>query len=287
LIIQRAIEKAKQRLKPEEAARHVVPGVVPAGERPAVPVTDMVKAGTQYADFAGLRQVVLDPDESERNRILLAEGTQGDLAHAEPAYRLLRSRIRQRMVAGNWSCIGITSPGPGEGKTVTALNLALSLAREKQRPIFLVDLDMRNPSVFKYVGATPAVQISDFLRSAAQPDEVLFSTSVDCLAIAGNRAPVEGASELLATRGLEMLLMHIRVRFPGAIIIIDLPPVTSTDEALLVAPHVDAMYLVIGEGITRRDALTRAQNLLSDFVVAGMILNRSVERQDSYYYGRY
>jgi Mrp family chromosome partitioning ATPase len=287
LIIQRAIEKAKQRLKPEEAARmEARAGAPPAGEaRP--PRTEAARPAAPPADLADLKRVVLDPRLSERNRILVSEGADSELSRAEPAYRLLRSRIRQRIVASHWSCIGITSPGPGEGKTVTALNLALSMARERQRPIFLIDLDMRNPSVFKYVGATPSSQVSDYLGGSAQPEEVLFATSTDYLVMAGNHSPAEGASELLTTQRLANLLAHIRMRFPGAIIVIDLPPVTSTDEALLVAPHVDAMYLVVGEGITRRDALSRAQNLLSEYVVAGIILNRSVERQDGYYYGRY
>lgn len=278
MIIEQAIEKAKQQLKSRVAERAPVEvAALPESEPVAIP----------FESYPDLGRVELDPAECERNRILLVEGAQNELALAEPAYRLLRSRVRHRIVASNWSCVGITSPGPGEGKTVTALNLALSMARERQRPIFLLDLDMRNPSVFKYIGAAPMVQISEYLSGGVQPQQILFTTSVDYLLVAGNRSPVEGASELLSARGLERLLAYIRQRFPGAIILIDLPPVTSTDEALQVAPSVDAMFLVVGEGVTRREALMRAQNMLSDVTVAGIILNRSVERQDSYYRGRY
>jgi Mrp family chromosome partitioning ATPase len=90
---------------------------------------------------------------------------------------------------------------------------------------------------------------------------------------------------LLASTRLEELLQYVRGRSPGALVIIDLPPVLSTDEALVVAPRTDAMYLVVSEGVTRRDGLARSVDMLSDFTVAGIILNRSTEVLGADYYG--
>lgn len=285
--IERAIEKAKERNKLREAEQRRVQGLVPAESGSPRPVPELAALERPLETYLDFGHVNFDPDEAERHRILLAEVARGALAKAEPSYRMLRSRVRHRIVTNGWSCVGITSPGPGEGKTVTSLNLALSMSREKQRPIFLLDLDMRNPSVFKYVGVHPPVQISEYLQDTAQPEQVLFATSVESLVIAGNREPTEGASELLATGRLKELLSYIHRRFPSALVLIDLPPVTSTDEALQVAPCIDAMFLVVGVGKTRRDALTRALDLLSDFNVSGMILNRTTDQPGSYYYGPY
>ena len=79
----------------------------------------------------------------------------------------MRGRVLHRFKGGNWSCIGITSPGAGEGKTVTTVNLAISIAREKQRMVYLLDLDMRNPSVFERVGVQPPRALSQFFTEGA------------------------------------------------------------------------------------------------------------------------
>jgi Mrp family chromosome partitioning ATPase len=144
---------------------------------------------------------------------------------------------------------------------------------------------MRNPSVLSYLGASVPVQLSQFFFKAATPEDVLFATGIEMLVVAGNRQPIEGASELLASQRLDELIAYIRGRSPNALIIIDLPPVVSTDEALKVAPRVDAMFLVVSESKTRRDALERSLGLLSDVKIAGIILNRSPESVGQYYYG--
>ena len=94
---------------------------------------------------------------------------------------------------------------------------------------------------------------------------------------------MDGASELLMGPRLEALLAHIRARSPDAIVIMDLPPVNVTDEALVVAPRLDAVLLVVSEGITPRDDLSRALSALSDFPIAGVIVNRSSEHHADYY----
>jgi Mrp family chromosome partitioning ATPase len=221
----------------------------------------------------------------ERNNILVTEAQLMQAGHAAATIRLLRGRVLQRTRANGWSCIGITSAGPGEGKTVTSLNLAISIAREKQRMVYLLDLDMRSPSVCERTGLKPPRPLSQYFTDNLEPHEVLFRAITDNLVVAGNLKPIASASELLATPRLQALLDYIRRRSPGALIVLDLPPVLSTDEALVVAPRADAMFLVVAEGITRRDGLARAVDILSDFTVAGIIMNRSSEPLGSDYYG--
>jgi Mrp family chromosome partitioning ATPase len=153
--------------------------------------------------------------------------------------------------------------------------------------VYLLDLDMRNPSVCSYVGVQPPRPLADYFLTDIDPGEVLFATDIENLVIAGNLRPIPGASELLASGRLDELLTHIRRRSPTALIIIDLPPVMSTDETLVVAPRADAIFLVVSEGKTRRDLLERSANLLSDFNMRGVILNRSGENlsEDDYEYG--
>ena len=289
MTILEALERAK-RLHREQGTRSHKPGA--SGRSVELADTGMLRvldekaiAEAEVASVEGLGRIRIDPKACERNRILFTDEQLAQEARGAAAYRILRGRVLQRVRVSNWSCIGIASPGPGEGKTVTTLNLALAIAREKQRTVFLLDLDMRNPSVLQYLGVQPTASLAGYFAEKLAGSEVLFETDVDRLIVAGATEPVRNASELLATSRLDDLLLAIRRRSPDALIMIDLPPVTSTDEALVVAPRVDALFLVVGEGRTRRDALERSTEVLGDFPLAGLILNRAGEGLGTQYYG--
>lgn len=223
---------------------------------------------------------------SERHIVL--PGTDEQMQQmAAPSYRILRARILQRCRTNGWWKIALTSPGPGEGKSTTALNLAVSIAREGNCDVFLLDLDLRNPSICRYLGVSPKVELSEFFNGQSEERDVFFGIGMDRLAIAGSVVGNPHASELLATNCLERLLGYIRSISSNPLVLIDLPPVVNTDDALVIAPRVDAAVLVVSEGITRRDSLDRAIGLLADFNIAGVILNRTNQSVGSEYYGAY
>jgi Mrp family chromosome partitioning ATPase len=205
---------------------------------------------------------------------------------ASPPYRMLRARVLQRCRANGWSTLGISSPGPGEGKSVTALNLAFTMAREGNYDVFLLDCDLRNPSICRYLGVTPNREISRYFGGGVAAEEVFFTLAgVERLTIAGGTLGTPQASELLATHYLEELLQYIKSISANPLILIDLPPVVSTDDVLVVAPKVDATVLVVSEGVTRRDCLKQAVNLLAEYQIAGIALNKARQSVGSEYYG--
>ncbi len=287
MTVMEALERAKrlhsQRVassRPSDSTRLVLPN-----DTGMLKVLDAGGGAELEAEtIHSLGRLQIDPDVCERNRILFTDEHLAAEARGAAAYRLLRGRILQQVRAKNWSCIGIASPGPGEGKTITTLNVALAIAREKQRTVYVLDLDMRNPRVMNYLGAHPAASISRYFSESLAAADVLFETDLERLIVAGATEPVQSASELLATLRLDELLLSIRNRSADALILIDLPPIMSTDEALVVAPRVDAMFIVASEGRTRRDSLARAIDLLSDYPVAGIISNRSSESMGADYY---
>jgi capsular exopolysaccharide synthesis family protein len=233
-----------------------------------------------------LSHVSVDIGACEKYGILATQGQVSRLPAADAAYRMLRSRLQQHARTKGWSCIGVTSPESGDGKTLTTLNLALSLAREKQRPIFLLDLDMRNPSVFKYLGASPLVSLENYFLGHASASEVIFRTDFDGLMVAGSTGPVVAASELIATTKFDELLAIVRTHYPEALTLIDLPPINSTDEALLIAPRIDAKVMVVRQGVTKREALERAIRAVGEYPLAGIVLNDSADAAASAYYSR-
>jgi capsular exopolysaccharide synthesis family protein len=227
--------------------------------------------------FDPLKMVEISATACEQNRILISDAQVRDFPAADAAYRLLRSRLANRAKRNNWFSLAIASPSQGDGKSLTAVNLAVSAAREKQRLIYLVDLDMRNPSVCRFLGIRDIRPLPEYLAGQAKAEEVLFQTTFPHLVIAGALAPAESASELLAGPRCSELLSHIRLRSPDAFVIIDLPPVNVTDEALLVGPMIDAFLVVVSEGKTDRVQLAQTMGALSEFTVAGVVVNQSSE----------
>lgn len=280
MVIERALEKLRQ--SGGELGR----------AHPHYPHADTARVGALAPELRQIERPVLphlqvDEKAVEAARVLLPGSKTYQDGRVSAAYRMLRTRFLQKLRANRWSSLAITSPGPGEGKSLTALNLALSLARDKTSDVFLLDLDMRNPSVCRYLGVDPPHSLVTYFAGEGKPADVLFSIGVENLALAGSNISTDQASELIAIGRLEELLHYIRTIATSPIILIDLPPLLVTDDALVVAPRVDATALVVAEGRTRRDSLARAKQLLADFTFAGVILNCSTEDfgADSYGYG--
>lgn len=220
-----------------------------------------------------------------RERRLLLNGGEASDSTAVAAYRMLRTRLVHRARANDWRVIAISSAGPNDGKTLTAINLALSMAREKNREIVLLDLDMRNPSVCRTLGVHPPRELRDYLERGGNSRQLFFSVGSDNLLIAGSTQPTQHASELLASPRFDELLGTLRQGAVDPVVLIDLPPVLVTDDALVVAPKVDAILLVASERVTGRADFARALDVLSEFPIAGVVLNQAAQTMRGYDYG--
>jgi len=197
---------------------------------------------------------------------------------------MLRTRLLHRARNSNWTTIAVTSAGPNDGKTLTVVNLALSLAREKSREIVLLDLDMRNPSVCRALGVYPGHELRDYLEHGQLIEKLFFTVGSENLLIAGSVTPTENASELLAGAIFDELIATLKRGTVDPIVLIDLPPILVTDDALVLAPRVDAVLVVASEGMTNRSELEKALHLLSEFPVAGVVLNRAAKSSPDYNY---
>lgn len=271
--VKAALEKARQRrmdvLKPHSRR-----------------LTDHASAAERQAAIQSMPQfprVDFDVLQCQRHRILISDENKLSKARGAAEFRMLRTRILHRARTNDWETIGVTSPGAGDGKSVTTINLALAIARERNNNVFLIDFDMRNPRVCEYLGAKPPVGIDQYLRGNVAAKDVLFSIGVENLTLAATLTPTEQSSELLASGRIEELFTYIRGIAPQPLILLDLPPILSTDDALVVAPKIHACLLVVSEGRSRRDSTAKALELLSEFNLAGLVLNRSHAPVKDYY----
>ena len=230
------------------------------------------------------RRLAIDPVAARENRLLL--GMEQKDRGAMAAYGMLRTRLLHRARAKGWTTIAVTSASPQDGKSLTALNLSLSLARERNSSVVLLDCDLCNPSVCHLLGIAPPVELREYFQQKSRaPGELFVSIGIDNLLIAGNTAPTEQSAELLGSSRLEELLEFIKRSTVNPLILIDLPPIVSPDDALVVAPRVDALLIVASQEITSRADLQKALELASHFPVAGLVLNRATGVTGKYTYG--
>lgn len=223
---------------------------------------------------------VLDANEEHFSRNGLINGLEND--PITTAYKILRTQVEQRMVAQGWNTLAVTSANQNEGKTQTAINLAISLAREMHRTVLLVDLDLRNPNIHKRLGHAVDQGVADYLLNGVPLANLMFNPGVERLVVLPGSAPIEGSSELLASPSMESLVSELKTRYPSRFVIFDLPPLLSTDDALAFVPAVDAVLLIAEDGKTKQSEFARSLEMLQRTNLMGTVLNKSSETL-SYY----
>jgi capsular exopolysaccharide synthesis family protein len=226
------------------------------------------------------RSAPVDPEAMERNHVLLRVH---DVAISR-AYKILRTRVLRRLSANNWASLGITGIAAGEGKSLTAINLALALAQDVNTWVTLVDLDLQRPQLGSYLGMTYEHGLTDFLTGQVEVDQIMYDIGVKRLAIVPNATSVESSSELLSSPRMADFVNALESQSPRRVVVYDMPPLMVTDDVLAFAPRVDGFLLVVSQGQTARRTLANATEVLSELNVVGVVLNRSTERNDSPYY---
>ncbi len=273
--IQTAIEAARKRHEVVQAQSSA-----PAGAFSAQAVDHTPSSSNGRLMMDNVRRVAVNLETCNANRILTH-----DTPHpAEGAYRMLRTRLMQNKRSSGWRILGISSINQNEGKTSTAINLAISIAAEIGQEVVLVDLDLRRPSIHTYLGidADEFTCLTQFLEGGAQNlGDLLICPDIDRLGCLLSAIPLPQPSDVLASPRGKRLFEELRRQLPPeTIVIVDLPPLFSTDDALAVAPMLDGLLLVVAEGYTNREDLADARLLVQEFNVIGTLLNKSVEKDN-------
>jgi protein-tyrosine kinase len=226
------------------------------------------------------RTTTLYPGWLRQNRVI-----SGDISdEATKAYKVLRTQVSQRMRQHGWKTLGVTSPGYGEGKTLTAINLSISLALEPNHTVLLVDANLRNPSVHTYFGIDVEQGLREHLLDGVAVEDILVHPQIQRLVLLPGSQPVSSSSEMLGSPDMLDLVQQLKKRYPTRFVIFDLPPALVSDDVQALAPYLDAMLLVVEEGKTERDHLARAAELVQatnqNFI--GTVLNKSAESNSMY-----
>lgn len=256
--IQQALERAKQ-------------------QREANSNTTVVDRQTQASDVQSIqytrtKSLTGHADLQRENRILSAmeHNTYAD------AFKILSTQVMQRMLDHQWGSLAVTSVGSDEGKTTTAINLGISIAKEIEYTVLLVDANLREPSIHTYFGVEPKLGLSDYLQGDVDIADLLIRPAdMDHFVILPGGKPLMNSTEMLGSPKMCTLVKELKERYPKRIIIFDLPPVLGTADALSFVPCVDCALIVVEDDVTKESDLRHAVELLSVTNVIGTVLNKA------------
>lgn len=194
-----------------------------------------------------------------------------DTVSAE-AYRMVRTNLRFSASTGDLSTLLVTSPGPQDGKTTTAANLAVSFAQQGASTV-LVDADLRRGSLHRVLGIAAAPGLVEYLRGEQELEGVLVSTGVERLDAVPAGELLADPTELLEGRAFQTLLASLRERYER--IVVDSPPLLAVADGAILARELGATVLVVRAGQTHHDAVTRAveQLAIAEANVLGVVVN--------------
>jgi protein-tyrosine kinase len=255
-------------------------------------------AEPQSRTVAGLSQPAVKPVPDEPNRSL----THADLdrthlqasrivAHdpADPrsrAFDILRTQVLQSMDRESWRIVAATSPGASCGKTLTAVNLALSIARQSERSVFLVELDLQKPSLTARLGLGCRNGVVGVLEGRTALKDAIIEARIgnNPLLVLPAEMRVQDSSELIASRALRTMLQTIKRDFPAHTIIVDLPPMLTSDDVLSLLPQVDCVLLIAAVGTSTVSEIQQCNKHLQSTPLVRLVLNKSSAPTADYYY---
>jgi Mrp family chromosome partitioning ATPase len=219
-----------------------------------------------------IREAVLDAAHLASKRIIAHDHEE---AHAT-SVDMLRTQVLQSMDVKDWRFLGITSPTSGCGKTVTAINLALSIGRQPERSVLLLDLDLRRPQVASSLGLKPKDGVLSALENRSPLAEAIVEVGIgDCrMMVLPTETPTSRSSDRMASPAMNKLLQRIKQEFQSQIIIVDLPPLLSSDDVLAVLPKLDCMLLVTAARITTPAEINESLKHLRSTEVVRLVVNK-------------
>lgn len=224
--------------------------------------------------WESLHAISLDGDHLAGNGLF----TNPDQSLAGTAFDILRTRVSQAMVERGWKRIGITSPTHGCGKSFTAANLAMALARRPGSRTVLLDLDLRRPGLHRLFGATPVGALRDFL-DGSQPMDARFVRVGRTLAIGFNSEAASDAGDILHSADTMEALESIDQLLDPDITVLDLPPALVSDDVLAMRGKLDAVLVVAdGKQSTAKDIRACEALFENRIPLMGVVLNRAQDR---------
>lgn len=235
------------------------------------------------------RRVDLDLAQLNARGFITPESVKSQIADEFRVLKrpLIRNALGKARVR-NGNLVMVTSALPGEGKTFTSLNLALSIAMEIDSTVLLVDGDVAHPSIPALLGVPHGPGLLDLLtRDDIGFADAMIRTNVDKLSVLPAGSRHRRSTELLASEQMASLLRELASRYSDRVIIFDSPPLLATTEARVLATHMGQIVMVVAADATSQHAVAQALATVESCEVVLMALNKASRTDVGTYYGYY
>jgi protein-tyrosine kinase len=282
------IQKIVEQLKAKQDADHKE-----VSARNAVPRKNgtLVSSDYQAGHLDSLQEIayeqtkIINTDPSELAERRLIAGLIKD-PRSLP-FRMLRTQVLHQLRENSWNTLAINGATQGAGKSFVATNLAVSIALEVNQTVLLVDMDLRRPSIHKYFGIDPEYGLLDHLQDDVPINKIMVNPGIERLVIIPGKGSTDEASEIISSPKMLRLVEDMKNRYKSRIIIFDLPPLLSVDDAWVFLPHVDAGLLVVENGKNTEHEVIKSLQILEVTNFIGAVLNKDNEENQSNYYYKY
>ena len=285
-LVERAAERLRQTRSLDTSAAHLLDlekpvGIVPPDQPdPIAPVFDVPKRSMPAIDTAVLERAGMIDWSKGRSRV-------------SEEFRIIQSHIMRTAFApestgqGLANLVMVTSARPGEGKSFASLNLALSIARQRDHAVLLVDTDSKEQSLGRSLGLVDTPGLLDLaLDPRLNADDLITPTGFEKLSILPIGTKPEASAELFATRQMTRLIRDLGRRYADRVVILDAAPCLSSSDPSTLAPIVGQILLVVEAERTQRAELESALDLIQSCPAISLLLNK-VQVTTSHTFGAY
>lgn len=279
--IQHAIEKARAARASAEAntPATAAPAAASAGSPVAEAATSAPDSPVAWGALAPYK-----PDAARLRALRVVTLAGGADA---VAFDMMRTKVIQQMRANGWRRLAITSPSPACGKSTIALNLAFSLARQREQRTVLAELDLRRPTLARMLSIQDRPAFAQVLEGRSD-----FADAALCyeggLALAVNEGMVRNPAELLHSTSVTTALAAIEARYAPDMMLFDMPPMLISDDVMAFMTHVDAVLLIAAaETSTVKEIDLCERELATQTNVMGVVLNKCHFMGKEYGYSYY
>lgn len=213
--------------------------------------------------------IELNPKLLNKNHIVANQVDHG----VTDVFRSLRAQVLRRLAKNRLSTLGITSLGNGEGKTTLAINLAIAIAMDINQTVLLVDANLRNPRVARYLGLEAKFGLADVLAGRASIAECLINPGIPRFCILPARDSIDNSAELLSSPQMLQLVRDLKDRYSDRLVIFDLPPLLTVADTIGFLPLIEATLLVVRDGSVQSADLKRMSSFLHEHNLIGTVFN--------------
>lgn len=203
-------------------------------------------------------------------------------------YSKLRSRVLHLTKGDEFrNALMVTSSMSEEGKTLTALNLAIAIAKEYDHTVLLVDTDLRRPSIHKYLGIEPKAGLIQYLKDQCKLTDVLIKTGIGKLVVLPAGGVLDDPVEVLSSNRMKEVVQELKGRYPDRYVIFDTPPMLPFADAQVLKEHLDGTIFVVRERKVQIEHVKKVISTINDQKLLGIVYNdmqsQSATTSYSYY----